>query len=773
LERIHRMDTTRVDICYRPLRIAWAIGSDDIVAFREAVRLTHTMWGGRFNPIVLVDRAEEARQTIEAFRADFIVPVGAAEEVQTFPSQFPHLINPLRPNDLFLKYPGQATRAHVLDMHNALVHSRDTPAWKSLIGDGTIHIPRWAADDPLADAFLAQWGDYPDPTASGIDYDDMLRQVCLPILTEINRDHPLPADLLSVATLNGLSRHGFYRHYSISPGWDQSGVFVGDATRIEDLVAFWNLRAADIRLLFVDPNHWGRYDQLLPAYTQSVTESLAHLPDHLRNFAVWTQEARTEEAIRLFGGQNLTVCRIGLPGQGLGGAHPPMMTLGEESSLGVYGSDGGRPRASFALHAKPFNDDHWFYTQHLVASVALLGGDEQHTFRPPYVPEWNEFYSRTMYFQYDRLRIEPERIGIVIDAVDHDAHLTALPASDLIEKLFDSAGLTAAPSDGGLIARQLIARVGGVQGGRVFKIPGVRRLLKMHGPTARFTMGTALQLIGGSDPKNPDARFTNHQDLFIEPRDHKSDLTPRMVFEYLVEKGLFRIGADLKCPTCRLTSWVALDALKQVHSCELCGATFEATRQLVGGEYRYRRSGVLGLQRDAQGAVPVALVLQQLDTALNDIGRPAYGASYNLCPKVGVNLPVCEVDFAMVIPSPRHPEKADVLLGECKDQGGIIDAADIDHLRQVADALPAHRLNIYIVFAKLAPFTAQEIELVRTLNGRYQRRAIMLTARELEPYDIYERTKKELGIRSYGNSAAELASVTERIYFTMPREAAE
>jgi hypothetical protein len=35
--------------------------------------------------------------------------------------------------------------------------------------------------------------------------------------------------------------------------------------------------------------------------------------------------------------------------------------------------------------------------------------------------------------------------------------------------------------------RQLLARLGGVDGARVFKIPGVRRLLKQYGPTQAFT----------------------------------------------------------------------------------------------------------------------------------------------------------------------------------------------------------------------------------------------------------------------------------------------
>lgn len=58
-------ETARVDICYRPLRVAWAIHSADKDGFRQAVRLSHILWGGPFNPIVMADRPEEAHQLIE------------------------------------------------------------------------------------------------------------------------------------------------------------------------------------------------------------------------------------------------------------------------------------------------------------------------------------------------------------------------------------------------------------------------------------------------------------------------------------------------------------------------------------------------------------------------------------------------------------------------------------------------------------------------------------------------------------------------------------
>ena len=43
---------------------------------------------------------------------------------------------------------------------------------------------------------------------------------------------------------------------------------------------------------------------------------------------------------------------------------------------------------------------------------------------------------------------------------------------------------------------------------------------------------------------------------------------------------------------------------------------------------------------------------------------------------------------------------------------------------------------------------------------------ILLTARELEPYLIYERTKREFpNIRGYGGTPEDLAQTTSAIYF--------
>jgi hypothetical protein len=130
------MDTVRVDICYRPLRIAWAIHSTDRTSFRRAMKFSHALFGGRFNPIVLVDRPEAA-DLVELFRCDMVMPLGESSEVTAFLKRFPHLINPLFVRDVFTP----ATKhdrptAYVLDIHNALVHWQGSAEWNALTERG-------------------------------------------------------------------------------------------------------------------------------------------------------------------------------------------------------------------------------------------------------------------------------------------------------------------------------------------------------------------------------------------------------------------------------------------------------------------------------------------------------------------------------------------------------------------------------------------------------------------------------------------------------------
>lgn len=763
------MDTLRVDIAYRPLRIGWIIKFGDFDAFRQAVRLSHTLWGGRFNPILVADCEEEVRKLVDLFRLDVLLPLGESEEVREVSKKFPYLINPFWQNTLFVGGSNESKRANVLDVQNALVHLRESPERKALMDKG-FRLYSWLPGDPLADVLLMQLGAYPSVEQVGIDYREMVKEFFEPAEITLDRTRPIPADITEHPSVAYMSRYGIQRHHSVQAGWSYPGFFVGDANNLDDLICHWNLRASDIPLLFIDPNHLPRFNEIIPRWEKIMRESIKHLNEWDRRLAVWTRSEDVESARAHFPEIELTLCSVSEHTWNGLNVRPCMMYFSEVSVLGVLGRDNGLPRVSFPLNEKPFQGDNWFHTQHLVASVSFLGGlygDDHYTLRPPYVPELNEFCARTMRFEHSKIRLESERIGIVIDAADTDAWLYALPVADLVEQIFRLAGYQSNLSNGGLITRQLIARLGGLQGARAFKIHGVRRLIKTHGPTGSFSKKAALQLIGQKDPARPAAKFSDHEGLHVGPRSRGEKLTPSMVFSRMVEKGLFRIGHDLACPNCRLNSWIALDNLKQMVVCELCGEDYDATGQLVGGEWAYRRTGILGTEKNAMGAIPVALTLQQLDTNLSSSrSQSAYSLSLNLTP-VEPSTNSCEIDFAWIIARP-YPDKTAIILGECKDVGPInIEdfRRDIETLVRVAAALPAERFKTFLLVSKLSPFTADEIECAKALNTEHDHRAILLTERELEPYHIFERTKDDFDISESASSPEDLANATVKMYF--------
>lgn len=764
-------ETVRVDVCYRPLRIGWAVREGDISAIRQAVKYSHVLWGGRFNPILVVDREEDARQLVERFRLDLIWPLGESQEVMSFAEKFPHLINPFHGDPIFVKRTHGEGFSRVLDISNTIAHWRTKPEWKFFKDQG-LRAYQWQLNDPLADVFLMQFGAYPSQEEVGVDYAGIVMESIDPTTYVLEPQDVLPADAPKHPNFGSIGRFGIERDYRVLPGWDTPGFFVGSAADPDDLVCFWNIRACDIPLWFVDPGQLDRFGDLIPACEKTLRGMVEHRHERDRHVAVWSRQD-IDEASGLFEGMQLMRCPVQDGFWAGGTVSPPTMHFGRASTLGVMGESNGVPRVSFALADKPFHGDLHFMHQHLVASISFIGGlydDQQHTFKVPYVPEFNEFYARTMHFDYGKVRVEPERIGTIIDAADHDTFLSAVPVADLIKRVFSMTGYESKLSNSGRIVRQLLTQLGGPQGARVFKIPGARQLLKTFGPRDTFSRDAALNIIRGKTPEHPSGTIGAHSDLYLCPRPANTRLGPPDVFAFMVSKGLFRVGVDLDCPNCGILSWVSLDVLKQQTTCELCGHAYDATGQLLNTAWRFRRSGILGAERNAQGAVPVALTLQQLDTALRGASRESvYSPSLDLKPAPASGLASCEVDFVWLM-SMRYPEPTQVILAECKDQGPIkIEEfqRDVDNLRRVADALPASRFEPYVLLVKLMPFTADEIAIARTLNEPYRQRVILLTARELEPYHIYDRLKNE-GITSYGGSPKELAHVTAQLYFTDP-----
>jgi len=165
------------------------------------------------------------------------------------------------------------------------------------------------------------------------------------------------------------------------------------------------------------------------------------------------------------------------------------------------------------------------------------------------------------------------------------------------------------------------------------------------------------------------------------------------------------------------------------------------------------------------GGVPVAITLQQLDTSLTD-RRIMHSPAMNFR-SAGADIEPCESDFVAVVSGALGISETPVqiLIGEAKT-GKPIDEQDVRKLAKLAKAIPERLAQCFILFSKTEAFTPDEVALARALNSQYERRVILWSQEELEPYFLYERAADRLGQARYASTLTDMANVTHQLWFT-------
>ena len=131
---------------------------------------------------------------------------------------------------------------------------------------------------------------------------------------------------------------------------------------------------------------------------------------------------------------------------------PQISHFEETSVLANISSSDEYKTATFQLPPKPIHEGTAGSYQHFVVTVRSYSdiGDESYTFMPFYLQELNEFYGRNLYFQWDRTRVEPDGLGIIIESYTDSLNLNAVKVKKLVENLFSVFGMKIRPSQAGL-----------------------------------------------------------------------------------------------------------------------------------------------------------------------------------------------------------------------------------------------------------------------------------------------------------------------------------
>ena len=115
------MDTLGLRITYRPLRIGWCVRHQNMDDVRRTLQRTHTLWGGRYNPIIPVGTDVDGRGLVRSFGVDILYPAAEAPELTTFAESFPYLRWPghFRSPEFFVET-NHGSQAPFLDISHAV-----------------------------------------------------------------------------------------------------------------------------------------------------------------------------------------------------------------------------------------------------------------------------------------------------------------------------------------------------------------------------------------------------------------------------------------------------------------------------------------------------------------------------------------------------------------------------------------------------------------------------------------------------------------------------
>lgn len=242
---------------------------------------------------------------------------------------------------------------------------------------------------------------------------------------------------------------------------------------------------------------------------------------------------------------------------------------------------------------------------------------------------------------------------------------------------------------------------------------------------------------------------------------------------HLAEKGVFRLGLRIQCPNCTRSFWASLETLSDQLPCPLCQEALAAIGTVEGGTWCYRTAGPFSVPGYGDGSYAVLLALEFFEeTRLGGLRAtrvPSFVAE-------AAGKRSLEADYAVLWQDSYHGDAMDgVLFGESKTYGHFQDR-DFARMRHLARSFP----GAVLVFSTLRrSLTKKEITGITRIAepGRKYWKAerplnpvLILTGTELldlhgPPYCWDETVQKELG---HPRGLLGLCDATQRLYLNLP-----
>jgi hypothetical protein len=784
-----------VDIKPRPIRLAYLVDPSKADQVREAIRLSSSLWGGTTFPIIPVHTRMPATWRDRPLKAP------KAKDVL---SGYLDAFDP----DVLVQLSGKIPD-HVAARGLRVI--RPEQIWEPL-KTGAGQAPQFGVGlfDLLTELFAKHFrykAKYPVkvvfpklPKALSLFWASWFGEVPPTLMPSLRRDYfePIEAeepDFDPAKLGEYLGSNVLFPRRITSTGLELEGrsrfhhayVYYMDATRIEDIIDFWNLRAMGKEVIPV-PRQLEDHEPLKRLVTNFLKANRRHWPHNPKvcdTATLLRARSRTMEQVQEYAKS----IRLSPPAGdtstdgyfSIQHWYPRVWDeWARDKDDAVPARAYGKPQQSFELSDPPTLK---FRFKPVRPSIVT---DRVYLSEPTFANEISfRFYGASDYLAEVLPRNAGKHLLRAISGlvslreewrVGADG-LIKLVASEITEEReiplaetvmfawLKDLGWTATPSPPGLIAKQIFRRLSG------------------HPASLRNEtfLGLLEHMNGGSVQQDG---MPKKENKIRQERDRPvGEVKTRLagsanLYEFVLERGIFKLGLRVSCPKCLRKSWFELSTLGDRVICPKCLEAFPAIGNVDSSTWSYKTTGPFSVPQYADGAYAVLLALDFLAgrsmSSLRTTAVPSFKAE-------GQGKQTLEADFALLWEETIYGERKDgVLFGECKTYAPFT-KRDFDRARYLAKTFPGAVLAFCTLRKELTKKEIAGISRIAKAGRKYWKPerpinpVLVLTGTELlkypgPPYCWDESTRRKFD-RMVGLLG--LSDATQQIYLGLSSWQAE